>query len=127
MKTLLEICVQNGRVLETYIVRRDADGAIFIQNVLDAERGDPTDTMHIDPLALRPIGLALIAAADRLGTAPTDIHAGLVRTLSIVSMDPAGLASVGSAPPASAQVIPWRRPGFVPKVVPGSPVSERIG
>lgn len=124
MKTILEICVQNGRVLETYIVRRDTDGAIFIQNVLDAERGDPTDTMHIDPLALRPIGLALLAAADRLATASSDIHAGLVRTLSVVSMDPAGLASV--AAPASAQVIPWRRPEFQAKHVPGRAREDRV-
>jgi hypothetical protein len=62
-ETLCEFKIRNGLVLECYTVYRDGGDDIFIQNVLDAQKGHPSDVIHIDRQALRPIALALLAAA----------------------------------------------------------------
>lgn len=68
---LMTTNIRNGMLLESYSVLTDEDGDVFLQNVLDAQRGSPSDTMHIDPLAFGPLARVFAALERRrLGTAP---------------------------------------------------------
>lgn len=99
LKTLKDIPVQNGIVRETYSLTMDPAGEVFLQNVLDADVGAPTDTMHIDPQAFGPLA---------------EVFAMLART----ELTPAPVRVDIPAP--AANVIAFR------KIIPGSPRSADI-
>jgi hypothetical protein len=62
---IMSFPVRNGNLLETYSLERDADGDIFLRNVLDANAGAPHDMMHIDPQAFEPLARAFAALERR--------------------------------------------------------------
>jgi hypothetical protein len=62
---IMSFNIRNGNLLETYSLERDADGNIFLRNVLDAGAGAPHDLMHIDPQAFEPMARAFVALERR--------------------------------------------------------------
>ena len=73
METLTSFSLQSGRVTETYTVEIDAVGEVFVRCELDTCGPGPIDTIHIDARALRPIALALLAAATQVQPEPHQI------------------------------------------------------